>query len=124
MKHVNAKVRLGVCAKPISKSYSKGTERHGDRHLGTFCAGVADILTGVDELHSLLKATKRMGMAYSNAWLRLRGVEESFGITLTSRDGARGSILTPEGRHLLTVYRQLQTEATETANKRLRELLR
>jgi molybdate transport system regulatory protein len=80
-------------------------------------------LTGVAEYHSLLKATQAMGMAYSNAWMRIKATEESLGFMLINRDGARGSTLTPEGRRLLSVYRQLETELSEMTSNRLRELL-
>ena len=90
---------------------------------GAFGCGVAQLLEGVDELRSLNKAAKRMGMAYSKAWRIMKEAEAQVGCALILRDGARGSTLTPEGAHMLDVYQTLQAEIDALIARRLPELL-
>lgn len=95
----------------------------GQDHDGMMGKGVVQLLEGIEELGSLNKAAIRMGMAYSKAWRIVGEVESGFGFDLIVRDGARGSTLTEEGRALLRVYRQVQEETAEFANRRFREEL-
>lgn len=95
----------------------------GQDHDGTMGKGVVQLLEGIEELGSLNKAAIRMGMAYSKAWRIVREVESGFGFDLIVRDGARGSTLTEEGRALLRIYRQVQEETAEFANRRFCEEL-
>lgn len=90
---------------------------------GAFGCGVAQLLEGVRDLHSLNRAAKQMGMAYSKAWRIMKEAEAQVGSALILRDGARGSTLTEEGARLLGVYRTLQAEIDALIEKRLPELL-
>ena len=72
---------------------------------------------------SLNRAAKRMGMAYSKAWRIVREAEAHLDCELLTRDGARGSRLTPEGERALKGYQELQREVDELIARRLRELL-
>jgi molybdate transport system regulatory protein len=91
-------------------------------HEGSFCRGIALLLQGVNEYGSLSLASKRLGMAYSNAWKRVKNCEEIFGFDLIVRNGARGSTLTREGEKLLATYQQISAEINEYVEKRFRDL--
>ena len=73
-----------------------------------FGPGVAQLLTLVDELHSLRAAAMSMSMAYSKAWTVLRTAQEGLGVKLLrSSTGGRnggGATLTAEGERLLAAY--------------------
>lgn len=90
---------------------------------GAFGGGCAALLEGVADEGSLNRAAKRMGMAYSKAWRIVREAEVHLDCELLTRDGARGSRLTPEGERALKGYRELQREVDELIARRLRELL-
>ena len=90
---------------------------------GAFGGGCAALLEGVADEGSLNRAAKRMGMAYSKAWRIVREAEAHLDCELLTRDGARGSRLTPEGERALKGYRDLQREVDELIARRLRELL-
>lgn len=90
---------------------------------GAFGGGCAALLEGVADEGSLNRAAKRMGMAYSKAWRIVREAEAHLDCELLTRDGARGSRLTPEGERALKGYRELQREVDELIARRLRELL-
>ena len=49
----------------IARVRIKRKEDQGKEYFGL---GVADLLHGVDEFHSLNLAAQHMGMAYSKAW--------------------------------------------------------
>ena len=73
-----------------------------------FGPGVAQLLTLVDELHSLRAAAMSMSMAYSKAWTVIRSAEEGLGFKLlTSTTGGKhggGAVLTDEARQMLAAY--------------------
>lgn len=89
---------------------------------GAFGGGCAALLEGVADEGSLNRAAKRMGMAYSKAWRIVREAEAHLDCELLTRDGARGSRLTPEGERALKGYRELQREVDELIARRLPEL--
>ena len=86
----------------------KGKNVDGRDYFGR---GVADLLHGVKEYHSLNQATKEMGMAYSKAWRIVRQAEKTLGMPLLVRMGKNGSVLTPEGEKLLEVYEEEEKKA-------------
>ena len=89
---------------------------------GAFGDRCALLLEGVEREHSLNRAAKALGMAYSKAWRLVREAEAQLGTTLLDRDGARGSSLTPDGARALDAYRTLQAEVDELLAKRIDEL--
>ena len=84
--------------------------------------GVHRLLGAVAQNHSLRAAAASLNMAYSKAWRIVREAEGHLGCELLARDGARGSVLTPEGEHALHAYRTLQAELDAMIAKRLTEL--
>lgn len=93
-----------------------------DEVPGAFGHGCVLLLQGVSEEHSLNKASKRMGMAYSKAWRIMKEAEAQLGCKLLDRDGARGSTLTPEGKEVMEAYQQLSAEIRELLDRRVPEL--
>ena len=89
---------------------------------GAFGSGCAQLLQGVAEEHSLNRAAKRLGMAYSKAWRIVREAEAQLGYALLIRDGARGSSLTPEGKRALAAFTELNTEVAALIERRIPEL--
>ena len=77
---------------------------------GVFGHGCVLLLEGVEREHSLNRAAKGMGMAYSKAWRIVKEAEAQLGCKLLDRDGARGSSVTPEGKRAIAVYETLQGE--------------
>ena len=73
-----------------------------------FGPGVARLLHGVQELHSLRAAALHMGMAYSKAWTILKASEENLGFKLlhstTGGKNGGGATLTPEAESILNAY--------------------
>lgn len=57
---------------------------------GVFGHGCVLLLQGIAREHSLNRAAKSMGMAYSKAWRIVNEAEGQLGCKLIERDGARG----------------------------------
>ena len=89
---------------------------------GAFGYGITLLLAGVEEEHSLNRAAKRMGMAYSKAWRIVREAETQLGYDLLERDGARGSTLTDKGKRALEVFWSIQHDVDEILARRAHEL--
>lgn len=89
---------------------------------GAFGAGCVQLLLGVERDHSLNRAAKNIGMAYSKAWRILKEAEAQLGVQLLNRNGARGSELTEAGKRALQSYETLTSEIEELANRRMPEL--
>ena len=71
------------------------------------------LLQGIAREHSLNRAAKSMGMAYSKAWRIVNEAEGQLGCKLIERDGARGSTLTPAGERAIEVYETLQADINQ-----------
>ena len=73
-----------------------------------FGPGIASLLRGVEQTHSLRQAAIRMDMAYSKAWRILKTSEENLGFALlnssTGGRGGGGAELTDAARDLLGRY--------------------
>lgn len=78
-----------------------------------FGKGIADLLHGVEQYHSLNLAAKQMGMAYSKAWRIMGEAERAMGLRLLHRMRKNGSELTEEGKTLLKAYEEAQQAAQE-----------
>lgn len=108
--HLKTSIRLSV----------KGQAGGQDAGFGY---GIASLCLGVRELGSLNAAAKSMGMAYSKAWRVIRDSEASLGLQLLNRDGAHGSVLTPEGNRLLDAYLEIAEILEREAERLFREKL-
>ena len=73
--------------------------------------------------HSLNRAAKSMGMAYSKAWRIVNEAEGQLGCKLIERDGARGSTLTPAGERAIAVYEELQTDINNVIATKANDLI-
>ena len=80
-----------------------------------FGKGTAMLLRGITVHHSLNKAAKEMGMAYSKAWKSINATEEYLGIKLIERQAQRGSTLTEDGLQLLQIYEDAEKAAAAAA---------
>ena len=74
----------------------------------------ADLLEQIEICGSLSEAARRLGFAYRRAWMLLdkmnRTWNEPLVITATGGKRGGGAKLTPLGRHVLGVYRDLQLQ--------------
>jgi molybdate transport system regulatory protein len=111
---------MGTHYRGYAKLYIAPT---GNKADGTFGNGLVALLRGVRDLGSLNRASKEMHMAYSKAWKLMNRAEEHVGTPLITRDGARGSTLTDEGRRILNAFEVVSRDLDEYANRRLQEEL-
>ncbi len=88
-----------------------------DRKGPSFGHGAAILLRGVEENGSLNKTAKDLHMAYSKAWSMMKKVEEGLGFKLLERHGARGSVLTDEGRRFLDLFDDYSKDVEAYANE-------
>ena len=86
-----------------------------DRKGPSFGKGAAILLRGIEENRSLNKTAKNLHMAYSKAWSMIKKVEEGLGFQLIERYGARGSVLTEDGKKFLDLYEQYEKEVEDYA---------
>lgn len=86
-----------------------------------FGHGVANLLHGVEEYHSLRVSAKQMRMAYSKAWRIIKEAEEGLGIQLLSRMGKKGSEITGEGALFLKAYEEIERETKKVAQRIFRK---
>ncbi len=93
--------------------------------------GKADLLALIDETRSLNRSAKLMGMSYMKAWLLVKIMNLSFRKPLVKsvRGGAQGggAELTPTGRQVLALYREMNRASLEAMAgpwKEMRRLLK
>lgn len=80
-------------------------------------AGKAELLKTIDEEHSLLKASNKLGISYKHAWAMLKKMDDALGerATITVRGGKdQGTFLTDLGRKLLAEYETSKQVINET----------
>ena len=91
-----------------------------------FGPGVAQLMHGVQELHSLRAAALSMNMAYSKAWTMLRSAARGLGFKLlhssTGGKGGGGAVLTEEGAQLLARYDELCRRMQAYGRRQFEEL--
>ncbi len=87
---------------------------------GVFGHGCVLLLQGIAREHSLNRAAKSMGMAYSKAWRIVNEAEGQLGCKLIERDGARGS---PAGERAIEVYETLQGEINNVIASKASDLI-
>ena len=116
---VSVRAKLWLEARP------RGASRDGQHVLGR---GLAALLAGVEATGSLTKAAAAADMSYRYAWHLVHQAEENLGQPMVvARSGGRrggGSVLSPVGRRLLTVFETLNSDVAAFAARRLDELMR
>lgn len=93
-----------------------------DRKGPSFGKGAAILLRGIEENGSLNKTAKNLHMAYSKAWSMIKKVEEGLGFQLIDRFGARGSVLTEDGKRFLELYDEYEKKVDAYANKEFQKI--
>src|SRR5215469_12625920 len=78
-----------------------------------FGPGKADLLEALEKTGSITRAANKLGMSYMRAWTLIRTMNRSFCEPLVEavRGGMRGgggARLTPAGRQVLELYRQME----------------
>lgn len=89
-----------------------------------FGRGRVELLQLVDELGSLSKAAKQLGMSYRGAWGKIKKAERIAGETLVDASGTKrdGYSLTPAGRELVQRFQQWYADVESFAKKRAEAL--
>ena len=85
-----------------------------DNNGKAFGDGPCELLKRVEETHSLHRAAKEMGMAYSKAWRLIGLMEKRLGLLLIERKAGGfsggGSRATAQGKELMNRYHRLQKD--------------
>lgn len=86
--------------------------------------GKADLLEAVGRAGAISLAARELGMSYRRAWLLVETMNRCFARPLVSPSSWRGSgsALTPEGRRVLALYRELEARSLVAAAPCLKQL--
>ncbi len=99
-----------------------------DHHGKAFGDGPYELLKRVGETHSLHRAAKEMGMAYSKAWRLIGALEKRLGFLLSERKvgglSGGGSLVTPRAKHLLNQYEEFRRDIAASLEKIYRKHFR
>jgi molybdate transport system regulatory protein len=92
-----------------------------------FGPGKAELLERLDETGSISAAAKAMDMSYRRAWLLVEELNRSFTQPVAEkskggRGGGGGATLTPWGRKVLKLYREIESNSHKAAAKALTTL--
>jgi len=86
-----------------------------------FSDGRLELLEAVDELGSLARAARRLGMSYRAAWGLLKVTERALGVALLAvRIGGHhggGAALTREARELVRRFRRVKRQVNCAADR-------
>ncbi len=86
-----------------------------------FGDGPYELLKRVDEIHSLHRAAREMGMAYSKAWRLIGTMEKRLGFLLIERTvgglSGGGSRVTSQGKELMKRYKHFQKDVNTSLQK-------
>lgn len=89
-----------------------------------FGKGRDDILTTIQQEHSLNAAAKKLQMSYRAAWGRLKASEERMGIKLVEVDAAeKGMHLTPKAQAMIDRFEKLERDVEALLEEAGREFL-
>ena len=92
-----------------------------DNHGKAFGDGPYELLKRVEETHSLHRAAKEMGMAYSKAWRLIGTMEKRLGFLLIERKvggiAGGGSRVTSQGKELMMRYKRFQKDVNTSLEK-------
>jgi molybdate transport system regulatory protein len=99
---------------------------HGGKMV--FGEGLNELLSGIRTYGSIARAAAGMGLAYREAWGRLRQAEAALGAPLLERrtGGPRGggAVLTPLGEHLVEAFSVIEDRLAGTVQQLEEEFLR
>jgi molybdate transport system regulatory protein len=88
--------------------------------------GKADLLEGIEKTGSIAAAGRQMQMSYKRAWYLLDTLNRCFHAPLAqTRKGGRGAggtTLTPMGKKVLALYRNIEARARRAADRELAAL--
>ncbi|TSE20822.1 Molybdenum-pterin-binding protein MopB [Tepidimonas alkaliphilus] len=97
------------------------------KHAVAIGPGKADVLQGIAETGSIAEAGRRLGMSYQRVWSLVQAMNRDFVEPLVTkqRGGSHGggAELTPLGRRVLALYRDVEARAAAAVEAPLRELL-
>ncbi|MGI4849884.1 MAG: winged helix-turn-helix domain-containing protein [Janthinobacterium lividum] len=89
--------------------------------------GKIALLEAIGTEGSISAAAKRLGMSYKRAWDLLNTINQSLATPAigSERGGPHGggSVLTPEGRELVRLYRAIEVRAAQACSAELDSLL-
>lgn len=89
--------------------------------------GKIELLEAIRDHGSITAAAKSMNMSYRRAWLLLNEINVSLArpATISSHGGANGgaSRLTEVGEQIVTLYRQIEVQASQANEKELKALM-
>lgn len=96
--------------------------------MHAFGSGLARLLEAINQCGTLRAAARLNRMSYRHAWDLIRHAQKHLGrpLIVPQAGGVGGgrSTLSPEGRHLLAAFRQLEREVATFARQRAAELLK
>ena len=97
-----------------------------DQHA--FGSGLTNLLERIDRLGTLTGAARSSNMSYRRAWDLIEDAERHLGkklvIPRSGGLGGGGSVLSPEGRRLLDVFKRVDREVAGYADERFSAYLR
>jgi molybdate transport system regulatory protein len=127
---VISKYRQLVPSKPVFLSIDPRLRINYGRRFA-FGPGKAELLEHIDRTGSISEAAKAMGMSYMRAWTLVKSLDRGCAEPLVnkSRGGSArgGATLSPTGRRVLGLYREMETAskaAIHVAGQRLNRLLK
>ena len=99
-------------------------------HLRIICAtlgpGKAQLLSLIDEEHSISEAARKMKMSYKRAWQLIEAInacfEEPLVESITGGSHGGGSQLSAQGKKALALYRAIYAKSTAATSKELKRL--
>ena len=94
-----------------------------------FGPGKAELLEALEDTGSITRAADKLGMSYMRAWTLIRTMNRCFCEPLVDAvrggtQGGGGAHLTPAGRQVLQLYRQMDDECLAAVQPQWRKLQR
>ncbi|WP_349934796.1 winged helix-turn-helix domain-containing protein [Acetobacter sp. A11-2] len=86
--------------------------------------GKIHLLEKLEETGSISAAGRAMGMSYRRTWLLVDNLNQLFKepLVITRPGGGGGAFLTPTGKTVVTLYRQIEEKAAQAARSDITEL--
>lgn len=95
-------------------------------HELLFGKGKTEILELIEQEGSIAGAAEKMGLNYKKAWSHIKilqkNIEDELVVPQKGGHGRGGTSLTPKAMELINLYKQLQNEIEDFANRRFKEL--